>query len=43
MPVPGDCNLETNNTWTVITWLRCTDTGDRVSELDMVSMKVLIF
>lgn len=42
MPVPGDCTLETNNTWPVLSWHRYTDTGDRVSQLDVVSMKVLI-
>lgn len=42
MPVHEDYNLETGHTWTVIKWLKSnvTDTDNRVSELEMVSIKI---
>lgn len=43
MLVHEDYNLETGNTRTVITWRRCTDTGNRVRELGTVSLQIATF
>lgn len=42
MPVHEDYNLEIGHTWTVIKWLKCdvTDTGNRVREMEMISIKI---